>query len=56
MQVLGKRIPSGANASNSRTSIARQRMNKHALLKIEAVFLAWSVQRGYEEVFSSTVQ
>jgi hypothetical protein len=38
---------------SNRTSIARQRISKHASLTIEAVFSAWSVQSGYKEVFSS---
>jgi hypothetical protein len=51
-QRLGKYIPAGANARNNRTSIARQRISKHASLTIEAVFTAWSVQCGHNEVFS----
>jgi hypothetical protein len=42
-----------ANARNNRTSIARQRISKHASLTIEAVFSAWFVQGGYKEVFGS---
>jgi hypothetical protein len=52
-QRLGKHIPSGANAGDNRTSIARQRISKHASLTIEAMFSAWSVQSGYKNVFSS---
>jgi hypothetical protein len=53
-QQLGKHIPEGANARNNRTSIARQRISKHASLTIEAVFSAWSVQSGYKQPFGST--
>jgi hypothetical protein len=49
----GKHIPAGANARSNRTSIARQRINKHASLTIEAVFSACPVQSGYKEVFRS---
>jgi hypothetical protein len=49
----GKHIPAGANARNNRTSIAKQRISKHATLTIEAVFSTWSVQSEYKEVFSS---
>jgi hypothetical protein len=49
-QRLGKHIPAEANAHN-RTSITRQRINKHTSLTIEEVFSAWSVQNGYKEVF-----
>jgi hypothetical protein len=52
-QRLGKRVPAGDNANNNRTSIATQRISKHASLTIEAVFSAWSVQSSYREVFSS---
>jgi hypothetical protein len=52
-QRLGKHIPAGANACNNKTPIARQRISKHASLTIEAMFSAWSVQSGYEKVFSS---
>jgi hypothetical protein len=55
-QRLGKRTPAGVNARNIRTSIARQRISKHASLTIEAVFSAWSVQSGYKEVFGSIEQ
>jgi hypothetical protein len=51
-QRLGKYIPAEANAINNRTSIARQRISKHAFLITEAVFSAWSVQSGYKEGFS----
>jgi hypothetical protein len=54
-QRLGKHIPTEANAGNGRTSIAIQRISKYASLTIEAVFSAWSVQSGYEQVFSSRV-
>jgi hypothetical protein len=46
---LGKHYPVGANALNNRTSSARQRISKHASLKIEAVFYAWFVQSGYKK-------
>jgi hypothetical protein len=52
-QRLGKHIPAGANTHNNRTSIARQRISKHASLTIEAVFSARSLQSCYKEVFSS---
>jgi hypothetical protein len=55
-QWLGKHIPAEANVQNSRTSIARQRINRHSSLTIEAVFSAWSVQSGYKEVFHSLEQ
>jgi hypothetical protein len=51
-QRLGKNIPAGANASNNRTSTARERISKEASLTIEAVFSAWSLRSGYKEVFS----
>jgi hypothetical protein len=53
-QRLGKYISARANARNSRTSIARQRISKYASLTIEAVFSAWFVKSGYNEVFGST--
>jgi hypothetical protein len=53
-QLLDKHIPAGANAPNSRTSIARQRISKHASLTTDAVFSAWSVESCYKEVFDST--
>jgi hypothetical protein len=53
-QRLDKQIPEHAHACNNRTSIARQRISKHASLIIEAVFSAWSVQSSYKEVFSRT--
>jgi hypothetical protein len=37
-QRLDKHIPAGANARNNMTSIARQRISKHASLAIVAVF------------------
>jgi hypothetical protein len=43
-QRLGKHIPAQANARSNRTSIARQRISKHASLTKEAVFFAWSMQ------------
>jgi hypothetical protein len=46
-QRLGKDIPARANARKNMTSIARQRISKHASLTIEA-----AVQSGYTEVFS----
>jgi hypothetical protein len=55
-QRLGKHIPARANARKNRTSIARQRISKHASLTIEAVFSAWPVQRTYEEVLGSIEQ
>jgi hypothetical protein len=55
-QRLGKHIPTGANELNNRTSVARQRISKHASLTIEAVFSAWSVQSGYKEVFGNIEQ
>jgi hypothetical protein len=48
-QQLGKHIPVEANARNNRTSIAKQRISKHASLTIEAVFSAWSVQSCYKK-------
>jgi hypothetical protein len=44
-QRLGKHIPERANARNN--------ISKHASLTIDAVFSAWSMQRGYKDVFSS---
>jgi hypothetical protein len=55
-QRLRKNIPAGANTRNNRTSIARQRISKHASLTIEGVSSAWSVQRGYKKGFSRTEQ
>jgi hypothetical protein len=52
-QRLGKHISPEANAHNNKTSIARQRICKHASLTTEAVFSAWSLQSDYKEVFSS---
>jgi hypothetical protein len=51
-QQPGKHIPARAKAPKNRTSIARQRISKHAFLTIEEVFSAWSVQSGYKEVFA----
>jgi hypothetical protein len=50
-QRLGKHIPAGANARNNITSIAGQRISKHATLTIE-VFFAWSMQSGFKEGLS----
>jgi hypothetical protein len=52
-QRLSKHIPAQASARTNRTSTGRQRTSQHASLTIEAVFSAWSVQRGYKEVFGS---
>jgi hypothetical protein len=52
-QRLGKHIPARANARKDKTSIARQRISKHASLTTETVCSAWSAQSGYKEVFSS---
>jgi bisphosphoglycerate-independent phosphoglycerate mutase (AlkP superfamily) len=52
-QRLDKHILAGANARNTRTSVAVQRISKEASLTIKAVFSAWSAQSGYKEVFSS---
>jgi hypothetical protein len=52
-QRLGEHILERANESNNRTSIARQRIGKHASLTVETVFSAWFVQSCYKEVFSS---
>jgi hypothetical protein len=49
----GKHIPAGAKSRNNRTSIARQRISKHAALTVDGVFSPWSVQSGYKEVLSS---
>jgi hypothetical protein len=51
---LGKHISARANARKNRTSIARQRISKHASLTVEAVFSVTSVQSGYKEVFGRT--
>jgi hypothetical protein len=53
-QRVGKHIPARANAHKNRTSIARQRISKHASLTTEVVFSMGSVQSGNMEVFSST--
>jgi hypothetical protein len=55
-QRLGKHIPAQVYVRNNRTSIARQRVSKHASLTIEAIFSAWSVQNGSQEVFCSIEQ
>jgi hypothetical protein len=47
-QRLGKHIPAEANARNNKTSIAGQRLSKHASLTIEAVFSVWSLEIGYK--------
>jgi hypothetical protein len=52
-QRLGKHIPPCANARKNRTSIARQRISKHASLTEDAVFSVGFVQSGYKEVFGS---
>jgi hypothetical protein len=52
-QRLSKHIPAEANTPKNKTSIARQRINKHVSLKLEAVFSVRSVQSGYKEVFGS---
>jgi hypothetical protein len=46
-------IPARANAGKNRTTIARQRISKHASLTIEAVISAGSVQSDYKEVSGS---
>jgi hypothetical protein len=48
-QQLDKYIPARANEVANRTSIARQRRDKHALLTIQTVLSAWSVQSGYKK-------
>jgi hypothetical protein len=53
---LGKHIPGRVNAHKNRTPIARQRINTHTSLTIEAVFLVESMQNGYKEVFGSIQQ
>jgi hypothetical protein len=50
---LGKHIPPGENTHNNRSSIARQRISKHASLTIESVFYVWPMQSGYKEEFRS---
>jgi hypothetical protein len=52
-QRICKHIPAESNDRKNKTSIVRKRISKHASLTREAVFSAWSVQSGYEEVFSS---
>jgi hypothetical protein len=52
-QRLDKHIPAEANARDNRTSIVKQRINKHASLTIDAVFSALSERSGHKEVFSS---
>jgi hypothetical protein len=47
-QWLGKHIQTGAKARNNRTSIARQRRNKHLSSTTEPVS-AWSVPRSFLE-------
>jgi hypothetical protein len=44
-QRLGKHIPAGAKARESRTYIARQRCGIHASSTIQTVFCVWSVPR-----------
>jgi hypothetical protein len=53
-QRLAKHIPARANDPKNTTSIARQWTSQHASFTIKAVFSAWSVQRGYKEVFGSS--
>jgi hypothetical protein len=53
---LDKHLPAQANAGNNRASIARQRTSQHASLTEQALFSAWSIQSGYEEVFCSIEQ
>jgi hypothetical protein len=48
--------PAEGSVSNNWTSIARQRISKHASLTVQTVVSAWSVQSGYKEVFGSTEQ
>jgi hypothetical protein len=42
-QLLGKHISARGNAGKNTTFIATQRISKHASLKTDAVFSAWSV-------------
>jgi hypothetical protein len=44
---LGKHIPSGANAPNNMTSIARQQNSKHVSLTTETALSIYSVPRIY---------
>jgi hypothetical protein len=46
---------SQAYACNRRTSIGRERTNKHALLTIEGVFSVWSVPRSYKRTQKTRV-
>jgi hypothetical protein len=48
-QRLGKHILAGANARNSKMSVAGKRISKRGSLTIEAVFSRLSVQSGYKE-------
>jgi hypothetical protein len=50
-QQLSKHIPAEASVRNNRTSIAKQRISKHATLTIQTAFSAWSVQIVYKEGF-----
>jgi hypothetical protein len=50
---LGNHIPVWVNGRKNRKPTARQRISKHASLKIEAVFSVGSVQSSYIEVFGS---
>jgi hypothetical protein len=52
-QRLGKQILAEADTPKSRTSIAMQRISKHASLTIESMFSEWSVQSRCKEVFGS---
>jgi hypothetical protein len=49
MERLGKHIPAGAKARDSRMSIARQRRGKHTSSTIKAVFSAWFMQGVIKE-------
>jgi hypothetical protein len=53
---LGKHILAGAKANNTKTSVDRQRISKHASLTIYVVFSAWPVRSGYKEVFDSSIE
>lgn len=52
---LSKHISAEGNMQNSSMFTARQRISKHSLT-LDAVFFAWSVQSGYNEVFGSLEQ
>jgi hypothetical protein len=53
-QRLGKYVTERTNVRKNRTSIARQRISKHASLTMQAVFSVGSLQIGYKEVFGRT--